>query len=1017
MTMGNKTSAPHFLFDKKDHELIRIVNDVLHRTKLTRKAFFPYFHPNGIKEMTESKGLRTAFAVAQLLSSLEVGGVDDRINALRSLRSEVIDTAEGPMPKNTARVLLQTMKELVRAHGDTRRQLELAHDFRAVTSGNPRVVRRQLKRYHLLEMPEEWNQVAFDDHVHDVNTKGRKSSTHLIMDAWIKGIRELRVIHYNFIEPRFAAELLEAARIMDVDVRIGIEFSARFRDKYIQLIWAPRGFADAQEFLCFLTEPPMVAIMEAGRQASSYQQEYVIFLLIKFNQVHRLDLNQRLGIDLPAIDLQEFLTYVGIGQKSKLHLAKFVHAKLLNALQERTSALRDELPAATPERQAAIRAWVRSLNEMDLEALVDSYLEKAQNPEIVYPDRPSDSPDMPELLRLAPHEILCRLAQLRSGRRVTLNLTDLKVEDVLELLYDCQGMITRLELFNLKDYTAGKTAHLEGISRLMQAINEGSPIHLKQVIREIIHRLKQDAAADNAAPIDKLMAILHDIDTLRSYYSGKPLDARIGSDSTGRTPRFHGMGLAIRETLPRRARNEIRNSRADDTRETIPLHMTACKTLTFVPAKASSRAGRLLQRLAAALPLLGIPGSSWQEGWAVQTTATRMADPGNIVTLGGVQKQPENGLLLEPPAAAQTRSGFRWRYLNSPLLSTLKVLIGFIPAFLTFSLTKEWWFLAYFGALIWFGITGLRNILQSVLGGGGLKRSPLLRWNDYVSWSRIADSLMFTGFSVPLLDYVVKTVILDRGFGITTSTHTFLLYGFMALANGVYLVSHNLFRGLPKGAVYGNFFRSLISIPVAIGINALAADVLTYAGVAGVAAVLQLWAAIISKAASDLVASFIEGLADRHRNIHARLREYKLKFEQLFDIYAQLELLYPEVQAREILECSPNFTRAANAEARDMENIIMVHALDLLYFWMYQPRAREALRRFVQTLAEDERQILASSQFTLERHREISQLFIDGILGDNFPRPLSFYLSRYKEYLESIKGLAFGEPFAIERRG
>jgi hypothetical protein len=94
----------------------------------------------------------------------------------------------------------------------------------------------------------------------------------------------------------------------------------------------------------------------------------------------------------------------------------------------------------------------------------------------------------------------------------------------------------------------------------------------------------------------------------------------------------------------------------------------------------------------------------------------------------------------------------------------------------------------------------------------------------------------------------------------------------------------------------------------------------------------------------------------------------------------------------------------------------MVHALDLLYFWMYQPRAREALRRFVQTLAEDERQILASSQCTLERNREISQLLIDGILGDNFPRPLSFYLSRYKEYLESIKGLVFEEPIAIEHR-
>ena len=83
---------------------------------------------------------------------------------------------------------------------------------------------------------------------------------------------------------------------------------------------------------------------------------------------------------------------------------------------------------------------------------------------------------------------------------------------------------------------------------------------------------------------------------------------------------------------------------------------------------------------------------------------------------------------------------------GSGLKNTLEILIGFVPAFATFALTKDWWLLAYCGAFIWFGITGLRNILQSVLGGGGLRRSPLLRWNAYVSWDRIADSLLFTGF-------------------------------------------------------------------------------------------------------------------------------------------------------------------------------------------------------------------------------------------------------------------------------
>jgi len=1006
--MGDKFTK--LLFDRRDHALIRIVNDALsadQRVKFARKVYFPYLHPHGIKEMVETKGLRAAYAVAQLLSSLEVGGVDDRINALRSLRHEVIDTAEGPLAKNTARVLLQIMKDLVRAHGDYRKQLELAHEFRRTASGKPRIVRQQLRHYHLLEMPEEWNQIAFDDHVHDANTKGRKSSTHLIMDAWIKGIRRLRVIHYNYIEPRFAAELLEAARILEIDIRIGIEFSSRYHNKYAQLIWVPRGFTDAQSFLCFLAEPPVMKLMEAGRSASLHQQQYVMDLLRKFNNEHRLALNQQLGVDLAPIKPEEFLAFVGIGQKSKLHLAKFVHTKLLNALQKRLAEMSSEYARADSGRREEIRQWVEQTNAMDLEALVDGYLEPENNAEIQNPDIPAEGPNVPELLQLSPFELLSRLAQLHSGYRVTLNLTNLQVEEVLELVYDCQGMITRLEIFNLKDYAAGKTAHIADISRLMQAINEGSAIHLKQVIREIIGRLNHDAAGGRQAQTDKLTAILHDIDTLKSFYSGRPLKARIGSDSTGRSPRVHGMGLAIRETLPTRAQRAIERDRQQDVREILPIQMVAHKTMKFIAKKRGMPARPIRYWLTAMLSTNGWLGLTCRQAWEVDPAATRMANSGNIVTLGGVQNKIDNELSLQPTEVSAKRSPFRWRYLNSHLQNAIKVIIGFIPAFLTFALTKDWWLLAYFGAFIWFGITGLRNIVQSVLGGGGFKRSPLLNWNDYISWTRITDSLLFTGFSVPLLDYLVKTLILDRAFGINTGSQPVLLYTFMALANGIYLSSHNILRGLPKGAVYGNFFRSILSIPIAIGFNMVIGSMLAAAGVAAVHIILQNWAAIISKTASDVVAGIIEGLADRNKNIQARVREYTIKFAQLFDIYAQLELLYPEVQTFKILDYSANPGHRVSAEARDLEKIIMVHALDLLYFWMYQPRSRMALRQFLVTLTEDERQIMLSSQYTLLRHREVSQLFIDGILGYHFQRPLSFYLSRYEGYLEEVKRLIF----------
>jgi len=118
------------------------------------------------------------------------------------------------------------------------------------------------------------------------------------------------------------------------------------------------------------------------------------------------------------------------------------------------------------------------------------------------------------------------------------------------------------------------------------------------------------------------------------------------------------------------------------------------------------------------------------------------------------------------------------------------------------------------------------------------------------------------------------------------------------------------------------------------------------------------------------------------------------------------------VQTFEILDYSAKTGHRDNAEARDLEKIIMIHSLDLLYFWMYQPRSRSALRQFLGTLTEDEQHILVSSQFTLQQHRKISQLFIDGILGNNFQKPLSFYLSRYEGYLEEVKRMIFDGPSA-----
>ncbi len=206
--MDRQQVKKRIFFDRKDHELLNIVNDVLGHEdpRSLKKLLIPYLHPHGIKEMAASTGLRIAYAVVKLFRSLERDNAEDRIHTLRALRNEVLSSPGTEMRKNRARVLIQIMKELVREE-DEGIKLQLARDFREAATGRPRAIARQLLKYHLVEMPEEWNQIAFDDHVHDANTKGRKSATHLIMDAWIKGIRRLRVIYYNYVHPEVAQEL------------------------------------------------------------------------------------------------------------------------------------------------------------------------------------------------------------------------------------------------------------------------------------------------------------------------------------------------------------------------------------------------------------------------------------------------------------------------------------------------------------------------------------------------------------------------------------------------------------------------------------------------------------------------------------------------------------------------------------------------------------------------------------------------------------------------------------------
>ena len=986
-------------FDKQDRVLLRMINETIDHgpsRDLEHKVFDASLHPHGILELTTTHEYRMAHAVINLLGNLEAGGAPDRLMALRILRDEVLHSAHTPFRYNTGRVLIQIMKEIVRSRGDGQSQLKLVHDFRQVTSGNPRLVRRFLKIYHLLEMPEEWNQLTLDHHVHDANTKGRKNATHLIMDAWIKGIRYLTVVYYNYVEPAAAREILQAAEIMGVDVRIGLEFRSPFRNRFVNFVWAPRGFTDPEAFLSFLAERPMVALMNEGRKASLWMQNHVLDTLRLWNEKHAPALAAELEIPVPRLDPDDFLAFVGTGQTSFLHLAEYAHKTLLPSLRDRAKALQREIPD-TLDRKAQITRLIRRMDMLTTEVIMETWLKPDRNPELLSPDMPRDTPDTPELLRMPPHVLLDWLSCLRSGYRITLQLANLSAEDVLELLWDCQGIITHLELFNLKEWQEGHLRYLTAINDLQISINKGSVLHLKQILRTMIRKLEASSGETDRERCAKFRIILRNIPSLQAPYKVAPLRSRIGTDSTSHSGVRHGMGLAVPETLPHSARRQIARGKQFQP-IMLPVSLALEFRETYLERERHSSFTRRIGPRMRRIWGFGHFGLRRTKAWRVISSMTRIEENGNVITMGGTSGEVNNGLCAER-AASSNRPRVGLSYLSTPIANVLKVLAGFVPALLTFLYTQEWWVLAWFGAPLWFLITGLRNIPQAILGGGGMWSRSLLRWNDYVSWTRVCDSLLYTGLSVPLLEWFIRVLLLEDGLGLTVREYPFLVFSIIAGANSVYISLHNMYRGFPKEAIIGNLFRSLLAIPVSVFYNDLLALTIPLFTATDPLLILEPGAAIVSKTASDTVAAIIEGLADWRNNHRLRYWDYDTKLQRLFDCYAKLELAFPDRDILSLLSRPEEFIRLTSAEAKPLQVESIINALDLMYFWLYQPCAQQTLTSILRTMTREERVIVARSQGILARVREVSQLFVDGLLGRNFARALSFYLDSYENYI------------------
>lgn len=1153
-----------FFYDKQDKYFLSRINRIIKHSRVNDHRSLPPMHPNGIIDLTTAQELRMASAVLSLLDTLQTRNAPERLHALENLHNEVLLTTRTKFRRNTARVLIEVMKEIVRAYGNEDLQLKLVHDFRMAAQGKQTIVRKLLKKYYLLEMPELWNQLVFDHHVHDASTKGRKSPTHLIMDAWVKGIRSLTVIYYNYVSPEAGKELVCAAEIMGIKVRIGILFNTVFRHKLIDFIWVPRGFSDVNAFISFLTEPPMQQLAKEGMEVSKWKEKFTLNIIDEWNSTLRQQVEQEFKIAIEPIEKATFFEFVGLGQSSVLHLSELIHKISMPKLKERANFLNKEIKKAADEKQKTL--LMNDLKSIDmltpeyfLEILEDceNIQEKHIVAEIINADENSD---VPKILQEKTTQLIQRLYALSSGNRIILNLSRSTPEEVLNLLWDCRGLISHLEIFNVYDWHNGNSPYTLEINDIMQSINTSNTPNLKQIIQSLIHACEKEEeqsffnfytnhakhktilsetkqltilesaskvkdmdtetdatylyhdselfvdppkpmqqttsvqvtipeesdsfytqsnednieediiihetkkiidaekkAEENAETIskelenslpphksnsknptsspaylekfkndprfqlisrqeriEKLRSMLRNMLTLINYYKRKKLFTRMGTDSTSRTGRLAGMGLAYAETLPQRAIKELRTS-INPSRLRLPVRKEIEKIITYHMPYANEKI-TTFTKILRCIPILKHFTFHKTTTWDDKDAYTTVFDAGecssdlssfptkrgNIITLGGVGIRTTNQFRTD---TGKKDNVYHTTRVNTNLLNVLKLLIGFIPAFISFQYTQEIPFLAWFGALIWFLITGFRNIIQAVLGGGGLQRSPLLRWNNYVSWSRFCDSLMYTGISVVLLELIVRNYILQNTFNITSLTAPLLTFSVISILNGGYIVFHNIIRGLQTEAIVGNFFRSFFSIPIALIYNNIFTAILLTSNIQNLDVILLSSSAILSKVASDTVAAIIEGLADKRSNIWFRRWDYKMATQKMYANYSKLELAFPEKSVLNMLNDPQKTLDLLKEQNPNLYTSIILNALDFMYFYYYQPRALSTLKDIIHNLSDMERLSWLRVQYVLKCQKDISQLFVDGVVSENFSRALSFYLDKHEQYIKELEVL------------
>jgi hypothetical protein len=800
----------------------------------------PPSHPAGFVREMKKRRISIVESYLVIIRNLESEHHRERIQALRLLGEQTSHAKNLTMPLNTARVQIALMKEAIKSRDNKRRQLECLHDFTVSSFGQPSVIRAYLDELGIIELPETGQRLAdmdrgWDRHVHDNSSYGRKTPSQLVIDAFIKGISAITVAFNQFNSLGNAEELLTAGDILGVRVDIGAEFCVHTQGRRFH-------------FMYLL--PPMRTSAD----------------LASFFERH-------------GDALRPFLDGLNRNQESRI---ASIHALIDNFNSAHLPALNSGWEAGSVYALPALD--LATVDEIvPMESLNRMYLG-----ELLY------SRWKPVLLRrvlLAKSKVNRARAELERGRisrwdfsniearyqALRKTYTELNPEDLRALYFGAPQLSEYPTVFTDMEAVSRPLKETGGSIKILHPLEHGLDAAYEVILAnspwidfvEVYNMYDSiNRSVDDTQRFARFVNVLNsgqpalvrpfleghhlpiadaDLARIVAGIGERPFVPVCGSDSTGRSATIPGMGFIFESqvTGPRRRRYLERHFSLPEFVSRIVAARGACVT----PEAETGPSDDIVSM-----------------GKTTHFVPNRIGDETDVAP-------------IPLPRAV--------RYLNPTLRNLLFAGAGFLIAMATIG----WEY-----ALVWFGITSLRHVIVDLIARRG---AQVREWSlREVDFRNIARSLFWTGISVPLLSLVKMEFDLAWPLEASGTLYQFSKFFFIALVNGLYLMTHNILRGFPRGVAATNLFRTILSWPFA-SLFAPLGDALF------VPSIVQ------SKLWSDVVGGIIEGSGKFIRAVALSRRD--------------LSEILP-------LSCSEDETVRSTA------------ILDLLYLFGRETRARNSMR-------------------------------------------------------------------------